>query len=72
MARELIWLENQSFAAWACNECRWIIRNPNPASPGKPCAKAIDAFNLHDCAKFPLAQRPETERSRAATNKAGG
>jgi hypothetical protein len=67
MARELIWLEDRNFAAWACNACRWLILNPDPASPGKPSVKVIDAFNLHDCAKFPRARRPETEKALATS-----
>jgi hypothetical protein len=27
MARELLWLENNNFAAWGCSECYWIV-NP--------------------------------------------
>jgi hypothetical protein len=69
MARELIWLEDRSFAAWACNACRWITLNPNPASPGKTSEKVLGAFNLHDRAKFPRTLCPEAKKVRPATNK---
>jgi hypothetical protein len=25
MARELVWLEDSTFAAWGCNTCGWIL-----------------------------------------------
>jgi hypothetical protein len=36
----LIWLENSTFAAWACAACDWFIPNPGvSASSGSPLKK---------------------------------
>ena len=51
MARELVWLENSSFAAWGCSECNWIIANSSPKSD-RPSREVKEAFNKHDCAEF--------------------
>jgi hypothetical protein len=59
MARELIWLENTSFAAWGCAACDWIVPNPGPTFSGKPPLQVKEAFNKHECAKFPRQQSPE-------------
>ena len=53
MAREPVWLENNTFAAWGCTGCAWIIPNPGPTVSGKPPATVKDAFDKHECAKFP-------------------
>jgi hypothetical protein len=54
--RELVWLENSSFAAWGCAACNWII--PNSSSPsGKASIHAKEAFDKHDCDKFPVVPR---------------
>jgi hypothetical protein len=52
MARELVWLENDTFAAWGCSECSWIV-NPETKRSEKPSTRVKDAFNKHDCAAFP-------------------
>jgi len=57
MPRELIWLEDSTFAAWGCSVCNWIFANPGIAEDGKPPAKVLDAFRQHDCAKFPRIHR---------------
>jgi hypothetical protein len=49
----IIWLENSTFAAWGCTKCAWIIPNPDPRVSGKPPATVKDAFDKHECAKFP-------------------
>jgi hypothetical protein len=51
MARDLVWLENDTFAAWGCEECRWII--PGRRVSGKPPLEVKEAFDKHECAKFP-------------------
>jgi len=38
MARELVFLENSTFAAWGCRECSWIIPNAAPELSDKPPA----------------------------------
>ena len=53
MARELVWLENFTFAAWGCSTCAWIFPNPGEAVSGKPQANVKEAFDKHECAKFP-------------------
>jgi hypothetical protein len=49
MARELVWLENSTFAAWGCAACAWVM----PGQSGKPPREVKEAFNQHECAKFP-------------------
>jgi hypothetical protein len=53
MARELVWLENNTFAAWGCSACAWIVPNPGPTVSGKPPERVTDAVDKHECAKFP-------------------
>jgi hypothetical protein len=55
MARELLWLENSTFAAWGCAECNWIVPNPGSAVFHKPPAKVKEAFDQHECAQYPRA-----------------
>jgi hypothetical protein len=52
MARELLWLENNSFAAWGCSECYWIV-NPETKRSEKPSTQVKNAFKKHNCALFP-------------------
>ena len=66
MLRELIWLEDSTFAAWACKACTWIL----PSSRGVmgPSEAVKEAFEKHDCAKFARiadgkAKRPRDSRS---------
>jgi hypothetical protein len=47
------WLENQSFAAWGCSECAWIMPNLGRTPLGKASAAVREAFDKHECAKFP-------------------
>jgi hypothetical protein len=53
MGRELVWLENSSFAAWGCKSCGWIM--PPRKVSDKPPSIVKQAFNKHDCANFPRA-----------------
>jgi len=53
MARELVWLENNSFAAWGCSECHWLVVNPETKRSETPPLTVKDAFKKHDCATFP-------------------
>jgi len=53
MGRELIWLEQGNFAAWGCNACSWLRPNPGPLVAGMVPAHVRDAFDKHECAKFP-------------------
>jgi hypothetical protein len=53
MPRELVWLENSTFAAWGCEGCGWIIPNPRSASSDAPSAAVKEAFNKHECQKHP-------------------
>jgi hypothetical protein len=50
MARELIWLEDSTFAAWGCSQCGWIVTNAGITAAGKPPARVKDAFDKHECA----------------------
>ena len=53
MARQLVFLEKSSFAAWGCDGCNWIV--PGHMESGKPSLAVKEAFNNHDCAQFPRA-----------------
>jgi hypothetical protein len=53
MARELVWLENSTFAAWGCIGCNWIMENVDATSSGKPSLRVKISFNEHECSKFP-------------------
>jgi hypothetical protein len=52
LGRELIWLEDRSFAAWGCGVCNWIFHRPGLEGPAKP-PEVTEAFNKHECANFP-------------------
>lgn len=51
--RELLWLENPSFAAWGCGACGWIELNRGRRLSGKASSTIQAAFDKHDCKKFP-------------------
>ena len=53
MAKDLVWLENYSFAAWGCASCSWIISNVGLTLPGEASAAIKAAFQKDDCKKFP-------------------
>ncbi len=53
MARQLVWLEDNTFAAWGCSECHWLVVNPEPERSEKPSTQVKGAFNKHDCDTFP-------------------
>jgi hypothetical protein len=53
MARELVWLEDNTFAAWGCAACNWVLPNPGQEMSAKPPTQVKEEFNRHDCAKFP-------------------
>jgi len=55
MGRELVWLEDSTFAAWGCSLCAWIVPNPAAIVSGKPPTSVKDAFDKHECDKFPRA-----------------
>jgi len=52
MARELLWLENSSFAAWGCGACNWIMPDHGRKICEKASASVREAFDRHECAKF--------------------
>jgi hypothetical protein len=51
--RELLWLENLSFAAWGCSACGWIALNSRRKLAGEASSTMRAAFDKHDCKKFP-------------------
>jgi hypothetical protein len=53
VAKKLVWLEKQSFAAWGCEGCNWIFQNVRATVSRKPSRPALEAFAKHDCVKFP-------------------
>jgi hypothetical protein len=52
MSRNLVWLEDYSFAAWGCAACSWITPNVG-RTLGKAPTAIRAAFEKHDCKKFP-------------------
>ncbi len=56
MARELVFLEDNSFAAWGCDGCYWIV--PGGTEFDSPPSEVKEAFNKHDCAQFPRPTLP--------------
>jgi hypothetical protein len=53
MARDLVWLESHSFAAWGCAACAWIKPNFDLTLYRKASTAIRAAFNKHDCKNFP-------------------
>jgi len=36
MARELVWRENNTFTAWGCGACNWVLAKPGKKTSAKP------------------------------------
>ena len=51
MAKDLVWLESHSFAAWGCSGCAWVMPT-SPTVSAKKSAPVRAAFAQHDCKKF--------------------
>jgi hypothetical protein len=66
--RELVWLEDSTFAAWGCRECRWILVGAGPTANGKPPMEAQEAFDKHDCARLLRMIDGRAKRSRDSSN----
>jgi len=62
MARNLVWLENFSFAAWGCAECSWITPSVGVTLSGKASTAMRAAFDKHDCKNFPRRLSPTEKR----------
>ena len=62
--RELLWLENFSFAAWGCRACGWIEPSRGHELSGKPSSMIRAAFDQHDCKKFPRHTVPGERQPR--------
>ena len=63
MARQLVWLEDSTFAAWGCSACSWVLANPSPS-------QAKQEFDEHACADFPRRTRERKEpRTRPSAMK---
>jgi hypothetical protein len=62
MARDLVWLENYSFAAWGCAACSWITPNCGLTVSGEAPTTIRAAFDKHDCNKFPRHISPREKR----------
>jgi hypothetical protein len=61
MARDLVWLENFSFAAWGCSACGWIMPTA-PKVSASASAPVRAAFAKHNCSKFPRFIPPKGKR----------
>jgi hypothetical protein len=59
MARALLWLEDNTFAAWGCEKCAWIM--PGSRGSGEPFPAVKEGFDKHECAKFPRFSRAQAE-----------
>jgi hypothetical protein len=66
MPRELTWLEDSTFAAWGCSECKWI--RPSLGTD-KPSAKVLEGFQQHDCLEFPPHKLPSHKRPSSTVQK---
>ena len=66
MSRDLVWLQNYSFAAWGCAACSLITPNLDRTLSGQASAPTRAAFEKHDCKKFPW------QRTRVTLMKKGG
>jgi len=53
-ARVLVWLENQSFAAWGCSACAWVMPNLGRTLSVKASATIREAFDKHEASNFPV------------------
>ena len=54
MPRELVWLDNDTFAAWGCSGCSWIVSKPGPVREQAP-AGVKEAFPTSTTARISLA-----------------
>jgi hypothetical protein len=61
-AKELIWLENNDFAAWCCESCGWVMVPPPSSVSDNPPTEVTVVFDKHECAKFPRHVEPGIER----------
>jgi hypothetical protein len=68
MARALVWLENSTFAAWGCKACNWILRGLGPTAAGKPSEEIQQAFDEHDCSRFPRVIDSKAKRPRDSSS----
>ena len=66
MARVLLRLEDNTFAAWGCGECAWIMLDGKES--GKSALAVTEAFRKHECAKFPRF-RPAQAKSRLTNSR---
>jgi hypothetical protein len=62
MARDLVWLENYSFAAWGCSACSWIEPHLRLTQSVEASAAIRATFSKHDCKKFPRHISPSEKR----------
>jgi hypothetical protein len=62
MTRDLVWLEDFSFAAWGCAACRWIMPNTDLTLSDRAPTAIRAAFNQHDCNRFPRHVLPREKR----------
>jgi hypothetical protein len=61
MPRQLIWLENNSFAAWGCSDCDWVLPNTDAPAQAEPSAEVQAVFDAHSCnqARYESLKRKE-------------
>jgi hypothetical protein len=64
MARELVRLENNTFAAWGCSECYWLVPNPKAKVSKDPPAEVKAAFNKHKSATNPRYRKKKPGRTK--------
>jgi len=68
MVRDLVWLQNFSFAAWGCSKCGWIIPT-GPAVSAKASAPVCAAFAKHNCRNFPRHSASDASRNTSSKEK---
>lgn len=42
-----------TFAAWGCETCGWMMPNPRFSTSDNPSREVREAFNKHQCDKYP-------------------
>jgi hypothetical protein len=65
--RELVWRKEGSFEGWKCTACGWLRPNPHLIAKNQISSLEVgEAFDAHQCAKFPLLKKPREDMNQAA------
>ncbi|MBZ5646399.1 MAG: hypothetical protein LAN37_04155 [Acidobacteriia bacterium] len=65
--RALAWLESSGFIGWSCKGCWWLRPSRSFLAAAKtPSRDTQDAFNKHDCNRYPKHAKKRKDSSQAA------